>query len=275
MKIALVTGANSGFGLLTCIELLKAGYRVVATMRNTKNQTELMKTASELGLTKQVTVCQLDVTNTLEINKVKAIVDDLYGELDVLINNAGYCQGGYLEDLSFDEWKAQFKTNVFGVFQVTKEFLPLLEKTEHARIITISSVSGFFEFPGMSAYCASKFAIERFSESLRLELLPKKIYVSLVEPASYQTNIWKKGLEKIKTTDTSNESFKQHMYQYAKQSATNGSDPLEVATLIHRICETPKPKFRYQIGKGAKSLFILKHLIPFSFIEKIVIHKLK
>lgn len=274
MKYALVTGSNSGFGKLTTLQLLKEGFHVFACMRNTKNQTALMEEVIQLNKLDQLTVFELDVTNINQIEKVKESIEKSFGKLDVLVNNAGYCEGGFLEDIEIALWEKQQETNIFGTFKMTKMFLPLLEKGEKAKIINISSVSGFFGFPGMSAYTTSKFAIEGMSESLRLELLPKNISVSLIEPASYQTNIWEKGLSSIEIT-SNDPIYKQNLYKYATMAAKGGSNPIEVAKLVTKIATCDKPKFRYPIGKGAKSLSFFKRILPWGIIEKIVLSKLK
>ncbi|MDQ0229982.1 SDR family oxidoreductase [Metabacillus malikii] len=274
MKVALITGANSGLGLSMTIELLKSGYTVIATMRNLNKQLELIQKVEQLDLSNYLTVQQMDVTKLAEIEYIKSYVQEQFGQLHILINNAGYCEGGFLEDITINEWTIQQETNIFGTYQVTKTFLPLLEKVKGTKIINMSSVSGFFGFPGMSAYTTSKFAIEGLSESLRLELLPKGIFVSVVEPASYKTKIWEKGLEKVKIINNQTNQFKQNLYKYAQASANHGSDPVEVAKLIVKISKQRKPKFRYTIGKGAKTLSILKRILPWRLIEKIVTRKL-
>lgn len=274
MKYALVTGSNSGFGKLTTLELLKEGFHVFACMRNTDNQHELIEEVKKLNKLKNLTVFELDVTNSEQILQVKETIENSYGKLDVLVNNAGFCLGGFLEEMTVEDWEMQQNTNIHGAFRMTKTFLPLLEKSGNAKIINIGSVSGFFGFPGMSAYCTSKFAIHGMSESLRLELLPRNIYVSLIEPASYQTKIWKKGLSSIEITNN-DPLYKQKIYGYATIAAQKASNPIEVAKLVKKIVMSRKPKFHYPIGKGAKSLYILKRILPWGLIEKIVMQKLK
>ncbi|KAB8129184.1 SDR family oxidoreductase [Gracilibacillus oryzae] len=275
MRVALITGANSGFGLLAALELVKQDYQVIATMRNLQNQQQLCEEAEKLGLRNRIEIQQLDVTNLAEIQKVQQEILHTYGKLDVLINNAGYCQGGFVADLTIDQWQNQFDVNVHGVLRVTTEMLSLLRMSaDRANIINISSVSGYFGFPGMSPYCSSKFALEGFSESLRLELLQENIFVSLIEPASYQTKIWEKGLASIEIDQMKEDKLKESVLTYAKKSAQSGADPIEVAQLIARICEKRKPKFRYPIGKGAKVLSLAKRLLPWGLVEKVVIRNL-
>lgn len=274
MKIALITGANSGFGYFTTIGLLKAGYRVVATMRDVNKQTELVNEAKVLGLNHQLEIKQIDVTCINDIETVAKYVKEKYKKIHVLINNAGYCEGGFLQDLEMDEWSEQQNTNVLGTVRMIKTFLPLLDHDEKSHIINMSSVSGYVGFPGMSAYCSSKFAIEGLSESLRTELFNKHIFVSLVEPASFKTKIWNRGLEKVAIISEQNEQLKKNVYTYAKQSADGAGDPTEIANLIVRICHEKHPKLRYRIGKGARFLSFAKRFLPWRIIEMIMMRKL-
>ncbi|UJW59452.1 SDR family oxidoreductase [Bacillus sp. A116_S68] len=275
MKVALVTGTNSGFGLLICLELLKAGFHVVATMRRKENSGELLQRVEALELQAYLDVKTMDVTNHNHIISVKQEVEKTYGHVDVLVNNAGYCQGGFLEDVSLTEWRAQFDVNVDGVFRVTQAFLPLLKASASARIINLSSISGLFGFPGLSPYCSSKFALEGLSESLRLELLPENIYVSLVEPGSYKTRIWKKSLAHVKADKMNDAPIKRAVLKEAEKSASTEADPVDVARLTASIASAKKPKFRYRIGKGVKQLSFIKKYVPQSWIEKAVLMKLR
>lgn len=272
MKVAFVTGANGGFGKLIIIELLKAGYHVIGSMRNHAYQKELMDMARGINLHQQLEIVEMDVTDEERIKEVVKWISHHFGQLDVLINNAGYSQGGFISDLTMVEWQNQYDTNVLGVIRTTLHLVPLLRKSEQGKIINMSSVSGYFGFPGMGPYCSSKFALEGYSESLRLELLPESIYVSLVEPASFKTGIWEKGLEIGERIG--NDTLKKNAYAFAKQSYQNAGDPIEVAMLVRRICEVKRPKFRYQVGKGAKSLWLIKKFIPWTWIEKTVMRKL-
>lgn len=274
MKIAVITGANSGFGYLTTIELLKAGYQVVATMRDVRNQTELINEAQVLGVIHQLDIKQIDVTCINEIETVAKYVQEKYQKIHVLINNAGYCEGGFLQDLEMDEWSEQQNTNVLGTVRMIKLFLPLLDHHEKSHIINISSVSGYVGFPGMSAYCSSKFAIEGLSESLRTELLSKHIFVSLVEPASFKTKIWNRGLEKVTAIREQHDPLQKNVYTYAKQSADGAGDPADIAKLISHICDEKHPKLRYRIGKGARFLSFAKRFLPWRVIEMIMMRKL-
>lgn len=187
-KTAIVTGSSSGFGLLCAVELALKGFTVIATMREVNKSKPLLERAKEQKVDNLIHVHPLDVTSTESINLFKTLLVD-YPSVDVLVNNAGFALGGFSEELSIENYRLQFETNFFGLIAVTQAVLPLMRAKKHGRIINMSSISGRIGFPGLSAYVASKHALEGYSESLRLELKPFGIDVSLIEPGSFQTNI--------------------------------------------------------------------------------------
>lgn len=273
MKTVLITGAGSGFGLVTSILLAKSGYNVIATVRNINRAHELQKHVKENNLVDKIQIWQMDITKDEEVLSVKKRFEETYGRLDILINNAGYAQGGFFENVSMEEWNKQFETNLFGHIFVTKTFLPIIKENVGGKIINISSISGFFGFPGLGPYVASKHALEGWSESLRLELKPYGISVSLVQPSSFKTAIWDKGLQNV-THNLSND-FQKNLMERAKKSSTSGGDPKEVAKIIVKICKHPKPKLRYPVGKGTRQLYFFKNFLPYSIIEKVIFRLLK
>ena len=233
-----------------------------------------MSTANQLHLD-NLKILQLDVTNLDQINELKESIYKQYETIDILINNAGYSVGGMTEHVSLQEWREQLDTNLFGVIAVTKAFLPLMRKKRGGKIINLGSISGRFGFPGLGPYVTSKFALSGFSESLRLELLPFHIYVSLIEAGSFKTDIWEKALSNNHFADENDYTpYLKKIYQAAEQSAKNAADPKEVIQVIQKICSSNKPKFRYQVGKGVRSLVILKNLLPWSFAERMIIKQI-
>lgn len=274
MKTAIVTGSSSGFGELIAIELAKTGYNVIATMRNLKKQDALLKLSAAEKVSDKITIFPLDVTQQQSIDELKALVESL-GSVDLLVNNAGYAQGGFCEELSVEEYRNQFETNFFGVIAVTQAVLPSMRKQGSGKIINMSSISGRFGFPGLSAYVASKHALEGYSESLRLELKPFGIDVVLVEPGSYKTNIWQ-SVEKVSVRKQSpyDASMKSIM-NVLKRSEDSYGNPQDVARLVADIASEKAPQLRYPIGKGVKNTLLFKSLLPWKRIEKIVIKKLR
>ncbi|WPB72832.1 SDR family NAD(P)-dependent oxidoreductase [Archangium violaceum] len=191
-RVALVTGASSGFGLLTSVELARNGYTVFATMRDTTRRGALDEAACEAGV--EVRVLRLDVTDEASISSAVDEALRSAGRIDVLVNNAGYTLDGYFEDVSTAELREQFETNVFGLAAVTRAVLPAMRQRGEGTLINVSSLSGRHPGPGYSAYCASKAAVSALSESLREELAPFGIHVVLVEPGGYTgTNILRRN----------------------------------------------------------------------------------
>ena len=275
MKTAIVTGCSSGFGELIAIELAKTGYNVISTMRNLKKQDTLLKLAAAESVTDKITVFPLDVTQQQSIEELKIFVESLVS-VDLLVNNAGYAQGGFCEELSVEEYRNQFETNFFGVIAVTQAILPFMRKQRSGKIINMSSISGRFGFPGLSAYVASKHALEGYSESLRLELKPFGVEVVLIEPGSYRTNIWK-SIENVSMPNESPyELLKDSIMKNLTAEQDSYGDPLDVARLAAMIASNEsQPNLRYPIGKGVRTMIQLKNYLPWKTIERIVLKKLK
>ncbi|OMF97577.1 SDR family oxidoreductase [Paenibacillus sp. FSL R7-0273] len=270
-QIALITGTSSGFGLLTAVRLAALGYQVVACMRDLQRKDELLRQAEAAGVTKRIHLMTMDVTRSDSIEAAVSAVTERFGAIDVLVNNAGFAVGGFTEEISMEEWRRQMDTNFFGLVEVTKAVLPVMREQREGCIINVSSVSGLFGFPGYAPYAASKFAVEGFSESLRQELLPFGIKVILVEPGSFRTPIWGKGMDSIRTSAASpyNKQLEQ-VLRYSRRTAETAPDPSQVAELIGRLVQKRSPKLRYPVGKGIHSLIIGKILLPWKTLERFI-----
>lgn len=271
-KIALVTGASSGFGLLTAVALARQGYRVVATMRSLERQAPLLEEAERYGVASRLDTMRLDVTDAASIDEAVSAAADKYGRIDVLVNNAGFAVGGFIEEVPMDAWRAQLETNFFGVVAVTRAILPLMRRQGDGAIIQIGSVSGRVGLPGYGAYAASKFAIEGFSESLRHETAPFGIRVFVVEPGAYRTPIWRKGFADIHGQPNSPyAAMMATVLSYARKTAEAAPDPREVADLVVRLAgQTKARRLRYPIGRGARLLVSAVKLLPWRWIEAAV-----
>ncbi|PGZ96126.1 short-chain dehydrogenase [Bacillus pseudomycoides] len=276
-KIAIITGSSSGFGLLTSLEFAKNGYLVIATMRNVEKQTELIEKATSLHIEQNIKIHPLDVTSKESIGKFTAFINNLR-RVDILINNAGYASGGFAEEIPIEEYRKQFETNVFGAIAVTQAILPIMRRQKRGKIINVSSISGKMGFPGLSPYVASKYALEGWSESLRLEVKPFGIDVSLIEPGSYNTNIWEIGQKLAEATSESDSPYKEYMKKI-EQHILNGSEtlgnPKDVAEKIVAIAESQHLTLRYPIGKGVKLMILLKNLLPWKWWEFLVLSRFK
>ncbi|MGM0875231.1 MAG: oxidoreductase [Bacillota bacterium] len=276
-QIAVVTGSSSGFGLLTSLELAKSGFHVMATMRDINKGSHLLNQAERLGVAERIQLHELDVTSDVSINNWKCFMEKL-GRIDVLVNNAGFAGAGFVEEIPLDEYRKQFETNVFGVIAVTQVVLPIMRKQRKGKIINVSSISGRIGFPGLSPYITSKHALEGWSESLRLEMKPFGIDVVLVEPGSYQTNIWTSGkqvAEKSLNPESPYYETMKKLEHHIEKGASNLGDPTEVARLITYISWKKHARLRYMVGKGVKIAVVLKFILPWKYWEKMFLKQLK
>jgi NAD(P)-dependent dehydrogenase (short-subunit alcohol dehydrogenase family) len=270
-KIAVITGASSGFGLLSTIELARRGFRVVASMRDPGRRERLDQAASPAGVGGKIDVRQLDVTDFASLpGFVDAVVRD-HGRIDVLVNNAGFAMAGFAEDMKLDEIRRQFETNFFGAVAMTQAVLPVMRRQRSGHIIMVSSIAGLHGSIIISSYAASKHALEGWSESLRFEVNALGIKVVLVEPGSFQTDIWtRNAVLGEKTVDGTSPNRERGARMQEVVKAIPKADPIVVARKIADIAEDPNPKLRYMVGRDAKMQYALKTLLPWKWHEKVV-----
>ena len=277
-KVAVVTGSSSGIGLLTTVELALNGHRVVATMRNLANSARLEEAAQKAGVRERIELRRLDITEFDSLpGAVGAIAHDR-GQIDVLVNNAGFSVAGFAEDMTLDELRHQLETNFFGNVAMTKAVLPVMRAQRSGHIIMVTSVGGLMGQPMLSAYSASKYALEGWSESLRIETHSLGIRVSLVEPGAYDTDIWERNVVIAKGSldpASPNKERSQRFAEFVKSRARHRRDAREVAQLIVRIANDPNPKLRYLIGGDAKIQVWLKRMTPWRRYERIVAKAVK
>lgn len=275
-KNILITGASTGIGFATAGEWAKKGHQVFAGVRRAEDA-ERLKTENS-----SIQTLILDVTKTAEIqDSLKRVQDILQTtgteELPfILVNNAGIALAGPIECLPMKEFRLQFDVNFFGVIETTQMFLPLVRRTE-GRVINISSISGRLAAPFLGPYSASKFALEGLTDSLRRELAPLGVKVSLVEPGPIQTPIWEKGLavkdQIVKTMP--GEALKYYEKRLAKfieftaKSARN-ADPVElVIKALDHAAFSEKPKARYFVGRNAQAGNMVSRL-PTSWVDGLI-----
>ncbi|HOY10366.1 MAG TPA: SDR family NAD(P)-dependent oxidoreductase [Candidatus Omnitrophota bacterium] len=264
-RTILITGCSSGFGLLTAARLASKGHTVIATMRNLDKQGPLLEECQRRNTTVHIMPC--DVTDRLSVHNCFKEVGARYGSMDVLVNNAGYGIAGFFEDLTDEEIRAQMDTNFFGVLNVTREAIPFMRPQKHGKIINISSVSGFSTGPCFSAYCASKWALEGFSESLRYELKPFGVDVFLIEPGTYKTKIfYENGRYAKQFHDPASPYCEMSAYMEKKVKAfVNDSykDPEDIAILVEKLIHSKSPSFRNRPDIETQALFLLRKFLPF------------
>ncbi|HEV8525539.1 MAG TPA: SDR family oxidoreductase [Terriglobales bacterium] len=270
-KVAVVTGSSSGIGLMTAVELAKRGFRVVATMRDLARRAALAESARSAGVGEQIDVCRLDVTEFDSLPRVVSEVLRDCGRIDVLVNNAGFALAGFLEDLRLGEIRQQFETNFFGHIAMTQAVLPVMRRQRSGHIIIVSSISGLVGQPVVGAYSASKFALEGWSEALRIETRALGIRVVLIEPGAFRTGIWERNA-RIGEFATSPESPNHERGVRFSEAVkrVRKADPIAVARLIARIAEDPNPRLRYRIGHDAHIQKWLRALLPWRIYERLV-----
>ena len=201
--VAVVTGSSSGIGFETSLTLARNGFYTYATMRNIRKSVSIKRMANKEAL--PLEVIQLDVNDDLSVkNAIEEIISEKE-RIDILVNNAGYGLIGSIEDISLEELKAQFETNLFGVIRVTKQVLPIMRRQkEGGRIINVSSIGGIVGYPFSSAYCSTKFALEGLSESMSYEVEQFGIKVILIEPAFVISDFHKNAKIVIKSDKAAN-----------------------------------------------------------------------
>ncbi|WP_226567980.1 SDR family oxidoreductase [Bacillus stratosphericus] len=274
-KTAIVTGANSGFGKLITMRLAEQGYKVIACVRQEANAKKLAKEIEQASLSKNIHIESLDVTATQSIEALKKKLD-AYAPITLLVNNAGTAYAGFAEEVSVDMYRQQFEVNVFGVMELTQTVLPFM--TSGSKILNMSSISGLMGMPALSPYVSSKFALEGYTESLRIELAPFGIQTALIEPGSFQTNIWNTSINEQMTQPAEGSrytSIYQKMMAYTDAQKSNFGDPREVAELVVTLAEKKQLKqLRFLVGKGVRLSFTAKRLLPWNLWEKIILRTL-
>jgi NAD(P)-dependent dehydrogenase (short-subunit alcohol dehydrogenase family) len=273
-RTALITGASSGFGLLTSVTLARRGWRVLATMRDLVRREQLESAAREAGVTDRIEIHALDVTNAEQIAAIAELIEKRSQPLHALINNAGFAVPGLAEEVTDAELRDQFDTNFFGAAAVTRAILPQMRRQGFGHVVMVSSISGRTGFPGVSSYVASKFALEGWTETLRLEMAAVGIKVAIVEPGSFKTDIWTRNAKlTAKMSDPSSPNVERlaRWQRRIDEGAKSRANPQEVADLIARILETPEPKLRYVIGRDARMALLMRKVLPAGVFERLMV----
>jgi NAD(P)-dependent dehydrogenase (short-subunit alcohol dehydrogenase family) len=251
-RVAVVTGSSSGIGLETALLLARSGFQTYATMRNLKKSQNITEIANIENL--PLTVIQLDVDDDRSVKDAISQIVTENKRIDVLVNNAGYGLFSPIEDVTLGQVKKQFETNFFGVVRVTKDVLPIMRKHREGTIVNVSSGAGRVGIPVLSAYAATKFALEGFSESMRYELKEWGINIVIIEPGAIKTKVF----ENVKTSEvrSSSESPYADLIERATKGfgkmMDNSSSPKLVAEAILNAITSKEPEIRYLVGEDAE-----------------------
>jgi NAD(P)-dependent dehydrogenase (short-subunit alcohol dehydrogenase family) len=265
-KTVLITGTSSGIGE-ACVEALAAdGWRVFAGKHREED--------AIAGTPGAVTPLALDITSE---GSIEAARDEIAraGGLDALVNNAGISGAGPVETVPMTTVRDVLETNLIGQFAVTQAFLPML-RASAGRIVFVSSLGGRVAFPYASPYHASKFGLEGLAESLRAEMVPFDVDVSLVEPGSMSTQIWAKGRSALadaraRMDDEQRDAYGEALEKFDEQLAgqEDSEDPAEVAEVVVEALTASSPSDRYLVGRGAGALARVRPLIPAPLFDRI------
>jgi NAD(P)-dependent dehydrogenase (short-subunit alcohol dehydrogenase family) len=265
----LVTGASSGIGRATAVELALRGHHVFASARR---EAELEVLAAESD---HIQAVPLDVTDPMSVRAAAGQIDELtdgHG-VDILINCAGYALGGPVEALSGEAVQHQFDTNVFGLLDVTRTFLPRMRERRSGRIVNVSSVVGRVTFPGMGVYSATKYALEALSDALRMELALFGVSVVLIEPGFVKTDISEGSTRQAAGFTVAVEGYEDLIRKssefVAEQVAENSIPPENVARLIADVALTSRPRARYVLPVSGKVLVSVLTRLPDRVADRI------
>lgn len=262
----LVTGASSGIGEATAVLLARAGFRVYAAAR----QLDKLRAIEGLG-GGRITALALDVTDAASIEaamvRIHADGASLYG----LVNNAGVSVTGPIEEVSIGEWRAQFETNVFGAVAMTKAVLPGMRSARAGRIINIGSVSGRLAAPFMGAYAASKHALEGLSDSLRREVAPYGIKVSLIRPGFIHTPFGGPEQEGFARYIGADHPYTERIAAFKAWHAKghpNGAPPTAVAEAVLKVLTAARPSSRLTVPARYAAPILLRNFLPSALVDR-------
>jgi NAD(P)-dependent dehydrogenase (short-subunit alcohol dehydrogenase family) len=267
LRTVLITGCSSGIGRALTEEFLRHGFHVYAAARNTDALSSLTD--------EHLTVVKMDVNNHDDINAAVEQIQQQHGQLDCLVNNAGYAAMGPVIELSDDALKQQFNTNVFAPMALTRAMLPLLRTSGNAQVVNIGSVSGILTTPFSGAYCATKAALHSLSDALRMELAPFAIKVITVQPGAIESKFGDNSLANLGDLidDTSIYApLRSAIESRATASQDNPTPATEFAkSLMAQLLSQPNAVIR--IGNGSRALPWMRRWLPIEWLDKILSKK--
>jgi short-subunit dehydrogenase len=267
-KVVVITGCSSGIGFATAVEFSKNNFITFPTMRNLTNKNEL-----ENELNNSEDIIQLDVTSDTSIDNAINEIENKYGRIDILINNAGYVLLGSFEDTSIEEFKQQMETNFFGTIRMMKKVIPIMKKNNSGKIINISSVAGLTGFPFMPSYVSSSFALEGLTESLRYELKKFNIQSCLIEIGGVRTKFIDN--KKLSNNALNNQDYSKSIEKYVNmfENIIKNSIPSDIiAKKIVEFSNIDILEPRYIVGDDTQQIMNQKKLLTSLEYEKYILN---
>jgi len=282
-RSVVITGAASGIGRACALRFDRLGYRVLAGVRRPEDA-EALKAASD-GRIEPLT---LEVTNQQSVTAAAAVLGDapLHGlvlrdaPLHGLVNNAGIAVAGPVELVPLERWRTQLEINVIGLVSVTQAFLPALRRG-CGRIVNIGSIAGRSALPCSGPYCASKYAVEAITDSLRMELAPFGIAVAVIEPGAVATPIWDKSARIAEEMSGQVDPSLYQLYsglvdkirKLAAQAGRGAIPVEEVVRAVEHALTSARPHTRYPVGRDAKLRLLLKRL-PDRVMDRLIMRRI-
>ncbi len=264
-RAILITGCSSGIGRATALEASARGHVVVATARS-------LPSISDLEGSRGIRTAQLDVTVDASVARAVAAMELTEGRVDVLVNNAGYGQYGAVEDVSAEDWKAQFDVNLFGALAMIRAVLPVMRKAGSGTIVNVSSVVGKIAIPFAGPYCSSKHALEAMSDCLRVEVEGFGVRVVVIEPGPIGTKFGDRArasVAKLVGRPGPYAKIYENAERAMEEDFQKGSLPPEaVAKVILDAIDADRPKTRYAVTTMAKTLIPLRRLLSDRAIDR-------
>jgi NAD(P)-dependent dehydrogenase (short-subunit alcohol dehydrogenase family) len=242
-KVWFITGCSTGFGRALTEAVLERGEIVVATARKPQRLEDL---AQQYG--DRILVLPLDITQPSDVQAAVNQTIATFGRIDVLVNNAGYGVFGAVEEVNVLDVRRQFETNVYGALDITRAVLPHLRRQRSGRILNISSSGGFIGFPGAGIYCASKFALEGWSEALAKEVAPLGIHVTIVEPGAFRTAFNGTLVSPNQAIDDYAATSGQMLQWLRQMDGQQPGDPKKAAAAMIQVVNSPNPPLRLVLG---------------------------
>jgi short-subunit dehydrogenase len=258
-KVVLITGASSGIGRVTAEFLSGKGYKVYGTCRSPKPANQ------------PFSLIRLDL-NKLETieNAVKSVVEK-EGRIDVLINNAGTGITGSMEDTPTIEIRKAFETNFFGTIDVIKAVLPQMRKQGSGLIINLTSIAGYMGLPFRGVYSSSKSALERVTESIRMEVKNFGIVITNIAPGDFNTNIAANRYHTPVFEDSAYKEVYQKNLDLMNAHVNDGGDPIKIAKKIYKVINKKNPKIHYKVGSFLEEIsIVLKQVLPNKLYEYLI-----
>ena len=248
MRVWFITGAARGMGIDIAQAALGAGHAVVATARDAHKVSEV------LGEHENLLPVSLDITDPDAAAAASQAAVDRFGRIDVLVNNAGNFYAGFFEEISPPQFRQQMETNFFGPLNVTRAILPVMRSQRSGHVITLSSTAGLVGQEFVAAYCASKFALEGWMESIRFDLAPYGIHTTIVEPGFFRTELLVEGAStnwpELSIPDYADRT-KNTIEAWKGMNGKQGGDPAKLAAALLTIAGLEQPPLRWLAGADA------------------------